>query len=219
MSTEELQDSCLGLVFRACYRLQLDMEATASAVSIFHRYASGSPDFNNSLSDEDVKLLVSTVLFLASKTEETPRRLRDVLSVTHRLTWTVGDTGSFASSPLPVGEQCNGECEEEMTIASSSAATNEDEYGGLLNLDHEYLRLKERVVHMEQKASSRAFHTALLKNALVAHSCAVFPHPGVGTLTLASSRCCESWPSTWNSPRRSGCCCTSPVSCGGLPRV
>lgn len=70
------------------YRLCLDMEVTAISCAVLHRYiAICDPAEFFAMSADDIKLLVSTSLFLASKLEERPRRLRDVINVTHRLTY------------------------------------------------------------------------------------------------------------------------------------
>jgi hypothetical protein len=86
MDDQKIKNACLDMVFHACYRLRLNMEVTAMALSVTQRYMANEVNFSSS-DEEEVKLVVATCLFLASKTEESPRRLRDVINVAHRLTW------------------------------------------------------------------------------------------------------------------------------------
>lgn len=144
----ELRDTCLDLCFHACYRLRLNMEVTAVAMIFLQRYAQRSDDpvhvFGAYIAENDAKLVVATCIFLAAKVEETPRRLRDVINVTHRLTWQ--REASASPSPGP----SSGSSPGPGSSASSGNASAQDDSGGLLNLDHEYVRVKERVVETEQ---------------------------------------------------------------------
>jgi hypothetical protein len=144
----ELRDTCLDLCFHACYRLRLNMEVTAVAMTFLQRYAQRSDDpvhiFGPYIAENDAKLVVATCIFLAAKVEETPRRLRDVINVTHRLSW----QREASASPPP--SSSGGTSPGPPTSTSSGNAAARDDGGGLLNLDHEYVRVKERVVETEQ---------------------------------------------------------------------
>ena len=131
-----LRDACVELVFYACYRLRLDIEVTAMAISILLRFIRHEGDEFSSakLGEDEIKLVVATCLFLAAKTEECQRRLRDVINVTHRLTWSKPPSRVLVGTPSPAPSEAD-----------------EDDRGGTLVLDHDYLALKERVVHMEQR--------------------------------------------------------------------
>ena len=76
-------EDAVSLCYCAAYRLRFNLEATAVAMTILHRFISRS--LPQSFEGTDVKLEVATCLFLASKIGECPRRLRDVINVTHRL--------------------------------------------------------------------------------------------------------------------------------------
>lgn len=122
-------NSCLDLIFCACYRLKLDIEVASVALTFFQKYARA--DLLKGVSKEEAQLVVTTCLFLASKTEENPRRLRDVINVTHKLTW-----------------------ENEMSMSGSISTTSNDtgaSGGGTMCLDNDYLLMKEKVIVMEQK--------------------------------------------------------------------
>jgi cyclin L len=116
-------------VFAACYRLKLDIEVASVSLTILQKYMNS--ESMSDMTKEEAQLVVTTCIFLASKTEENPRRLRDVINVTHKLTW-VNETSNNNSS-------------------GGNTPLDTDDDGGTMNLDNEYLLMKERVVHMEQK--------------------------------------------------------------------
>jgi len=132
------------------------MELTAISIAILHRYVenSGPQDFSATLPEHEVKLLVSTSVFLASKLEECPRRLRDVINVTHRLTWQRSVSKPRASPTMLASSPLRGHDSAEGMgggVQGAGATADIEDDGGTLCLDHEYLLLKERVVAMEQK--------------------------------------------------------------------
>jgi hypothetical protein len=148
-----LRDTCQDLCFHACYRLRLHMEVTAVAMTVLQRYALRSDDpvhiFGPCIAEADAKLVVATCIFLAAKIEEAPRRLRDVLNVTHRLAWQRDALASPSPGPgsgVSPGPAASGG-------SSGGDASGHDDGGGLLSLDHEYVRVKERVVETEQVCS------------------------------------------------------------------
>ena len=71
----------VDLVASAGYRLRLPQEITASAVVFLYRFH----DQRRASEDEDSELVATTCLFLAAKTGEHPRRLRDVINTVRRL--------------------------------------------------------------------------------------------------------------------------------------
>lgn len=117
--------ACLDLTFCACFRLRLDIEVASVALTILQKYMKSG--LMNDVPKEEAQLVVTTCIFLASKTEENPRRLRDVINVTHKLTW--------------ANEVSNGNSSDETGVGG----------GGTMCLDNDYLLMKERVVHMEQR--------------------------------------------------------------------
>ena len=80
----------VDLVASAGYRLRLPQEITASAVVFLHRFH----DQRRTSEDEDSELVATTCLFLAAKTGEHPRRLRDVINTVRRLKY--ADDGPMA---------------------------------------------------------------------------------------------------------------------------
>lgn len=147
------RDEAINLLFGAGYRLRLSAEVTATAIMIFHRYL---PIMDiSTVSDDDKNLVITTCLFLAAKLEESPRRLRDVINVTHRLTsknrrsrkpaTCNGDAaGAVETTGLPDASQ-------KMRSHDTKQFEDDDDEPEPLHLDHEYWALKEKVVGMEQR--------------------------------------------------------------------
>ena len=162
----------LDMCFCSAFRLHLDLEVTAVAMTILQRFMCIYGGAYNTLPEAEIKLVVATCLFLASKIGESPRRLRDVINVTHRLTWfrehpaaafaapaakrprlcsRTGNTKWLFSASMPsVQFVVGGEQSDESDRTEAAATAFGGRFGGALCLDHDYWQLKERVVHTEQ---------------------------------------------------------------------
>ena len=138
---DNLRHACLDLVFCACYRLRFNLEVTAMALSIIQRYFSrpAAETEGLGLGEDTTKLICATSLFLASKIEEAPRRLRDVINVTHRLTWRRRPRLAASSSPMLFPHP------------DATLVHEEDTEDGTMCLDGEYVILKAEIVDHEQK--------------------------------------------------------------------
>mmetsp|Transcript_17697 Transcript_17697/g.26341 ORF Transcript_17697/g.26341 Transcript_17697/m.26341 type:complete len:379 (-) Transcript_17697:55-1191(-) len=79
IDTRYRRASC-GFLQDAGMKLQLPQLTIATAIVFFHKYFSF-----HSLKKGDRFVIATTCLFLASKVEETPKKLRDVIAVTHRI--------------------------------------------------------------------------------------------------------------------------------------
>jgi len=80
---EDFIYKAVHILFRAGYRLKISEEATSTAIIFCHRYILSKTDFHGHNSSSF--LVAATCLFLACKVNEVPRRLRDVINVTHKL--------------------------------------------------------------------------------------------------------------------------------------
>ncbi|GAB5365405.1 hypothetical protein AAMO2058_001054900 [Amorphochlora amoebiformis] len=76
----EMRRKCVALMQEAGIRLQLPHQAICTAVHYYHRFFTLCSMANHSL-----LLTAQTCLFIASKVEETSRRVRDILNTTYRL--------------------------------------------------------------------------------------------------------------------------------------
>jgi hypothetical protein len=74
----------LSGLFVACNMLQVSVETRFTAAVLLHRYYAACPVGQRT---DAVQWVVASCLFLACKTEEEPRRLRDVINCAHMIRW------------------------------------------------------------------------------------------------------------------------------------
>ena len=84
----------LCAVFVACRVLRVSVETQFTAACLMHRYywarennAESATTTTTTVQPTDPKWIFAACLFLACKSEEEPRRLRDVINCAHMITW------------------------------------------------------------------------------------------------------------------------------------
>jgi hypothetical protein len=80
----------LSRLFVACHVLQVSAETRFTAGVLLHRYYAACPLVDQQRNDDRVQWVVAACLFLACKTEEEPRRLRDVINCANMIQWEEG---------------------------------------------------------------------------------------------------------------------------------
>ena len=81
-----LRNACVLFIFQCGTRLKVPQPTIATAVVFFYKFFG-----DHSLAEHDGYEIARSCLFLACKSEETPRRFRDIINTGH-LTQSPGDS-------------------------------------------------------------------------------------------------------------------------------
>lgn len=91
VSHDERLRPLLSVLLVACQVLRLDMETTFAAACLLHRFyllQRHSPSFHGDGADNvEHKWQVVCIIFIACKTQEDHRRLRDFINLAHMISW------------------------------------------------------------------------------------------------------------------------------------
>lgn len=138
----ELRIYGVELIQRAAALLRLPQTTTASAAVVFQRFY-----FRRSLVEFDARVTAMAALLLATKLEETHRRLRDVVRVFHTMHLRTaasddeGDLVPFAGGPTPALDPKSSEEMKRSVISTERQILQELGFAvaGLLEHPHKYV--------------------------------------------------------------------------------
>ena len=133
----------LSVLLVSCHVLRLDMETTFAAACLLHRYYLLQPDDKN-----NNKWLIVCVIFVACKTQEDHRRLRDFINLAYMITWQQEELNNEIKST-------SNDKETNKTISSDTTTTSNQILQLTWNkdpppLDDKYWKDKELIVQAEQ---------------------------------------------------------------------
>ena len=155
-SSNVVEPILLYKMYLGCHILRLGSEARYSALVFLHRYhiATNTRTQNEHKNNKDLKWVAAACLFLACKTEEQPRRLRDVINLAQMLfssseSLEDDDGGSGNSSNVNRSGSKKGKLldDNEMAVATKIIKLQPKL---LPDLNQEYWDCKKQIVKTEQ---------------------------------------------------------------------